>query len=47
MGMIPMFMPTLTNTWNISIAAIQPAIMAPYKFFESVMMRSARQMSRA
>ena len=40
-------MPTLTKTWNISIAAIPPAIMLPYKFFERVMMRSALQMSRA
>ena len=47
MGAIPMFMPTLMKTWNINIAANVPAMMAPYKFFESVMMRSARQMSRA
>ena len=26
MGMIPMVMPTLTKTWNISIAVMPPAI---------------------
>ena len=29
MGMIPMVMPTLTNTWNINIAVIPPATSAP------------------
>ncbi len=29
MGMIPMVMPTLTKTWNISIAVMPPAISAP------------------
>ena len=46
-GMIPIVTPTFTNTWDMNIAAIAPAIMLPYKFFESVMMRSALHMSRA
>jgi len=46
-GAIPIFMPTLMKTWNKIIAAIEPAMIAPYKFFESVIMRSARQISRA
>ena len=29
MGMIPMVMPTLTKTWNMSIATMPPAISAP------------------
>ena len=28
-GMIPMVMPTLTKTWNISIAVMPPATKAP------------------
>ncbi len=47
MGMIPMVMPTLTKTWNISIATMPPAISAPYRFFAMVRMRSARQISSA
>ena len=46
-GMIPRFIPTLMKTWNISMAAMPPAIMLPYKFFERVIVRSALQMSRA
>ena len=46
-GMIPIATPTFTNTWHMNIAAIAPAIKLPYKFFESVMMRSALQISRA
>ena len=46
-GMIPIVTPTFTKTWNISIAAMPPAIMLPYKFFESAVMRSALQISRA
>ena len=43
MGMIPMVIPTLTKTWNISMAAMPPATRVPYKFFESVTIRSARE----
>ena len=46
-GMIPIATPMFTNTWHMNIAAIAPAIKLPYKFFESVMMRSALQISRA
>ena len=47
MGMIPMVMPTLTKTWNISIATMPPATSAPYRFFDMVRMRSPRHMSSA
>ena len=47
MGMIPMVMPTLTKTWNISIATMPPATSAPNRFFAMVSMRSPRQISRA
>ena len=46
-GMIPIVTPTFTNTCVMNIAAIEPAITLPYKFFERVMMRSALHMSRA
>ena len=47
MGMIPTFMPTLTKTWNRSIATMPPATSAPNRFFATVRMRSPRQMSSA
>ena len=34
-GMIPRVMPTLTKTWNISIARIPPAISVPNRFLAS------------
>ena len=47
-GMIPIATPTFTNTWHMKHRGDPaPAIRLPYKFFESVMMRSALQMSRA
>ena len=45
--MIPTVMPILTNTWNISIARIPPAITVPYRFLDIVMMRNARQIRSA
>ena len=47
MGMIPMFIPTLTKTWNRSIATMPPAISAPNRFLAIVRIRSPLQMSRA
>ena len=32
-GMIPIVTPTFTNTCVMNIAAIEPAITLPYKFF--------------
>ena len=45
--MIPIVIPTLTKTWNISIARMPPAISAPNRFFAIVRMRSVRQISSA
>src|SRR4051812_32412904 len=46
-GMMPRVMPTFTRIWNMSMAAMPPAIRVPNKFLESVKMRSILQISRA
>ena len=47
MGMIPTVIPTLTKTWNMSIAATPAAISEPNRSFAITSIRSVREISSA